>query len=208
MKITLFGGTGQIGSLVLHQALAEGHAVTALVRSRARIDAHTATTAHVVVGSIENPTAVRYALEGAEAVIVTLAAGHEVLASFDKTTLPILNIHGPKRIVSMVGASVRLPGDPRTLGLSLMSAAMRLVPGGMLHDAEGHAQRLASYDLDWTLVRSASFSEAPPSGNIKVHLTDDLPLDASIARADLAAFILETAVSGSFIRQAPMVCNG
>jgi putative NADH-flavin reductase len=208
MKIALFGGTGHIGSLVLQQALAQGHKVTALVRSRAKIDAHTATTAHIVVGSIENQTAVRYALEGAEAVIVTLAAGHEVLANFDKSALPILNIHGPRRIVSMVGAAVRMSGDPKTIGLSLMSAAMRLVPGGLLRDAEGHADRLASFDLDWTLVRAANFSDVPPTGNIKVHLTDEMPVDASISRADLAAFILETAVSGSFVRQAPMVCNG
>jgi len=208
MKLALFGGTGHIGRHVLQHAIRQGHQVTALVRDRSRIDAHIATACRLIVGSIENQTTVRYAIEGSEAVIVTLAAGHSVLESFDKSALPLLELYGPKRIVSMVGASVRMPGDQKSLKLSLMTAAMHLIPGGLLRDAEGHARRLAESGLDWTLVRSANFSSAPPTGNIRADPANEMPLTATIAHEDLAAFILETATTGRFIGQAPMVCNG
>lgn len=207
MKLALFGATGHIGRHVLRLAIDQGHAVTAFVRDRSQIDVHTATTCHLVVGSLENPTAVRYVIEGNEAVIVTLAAGHGVLESFDKSALPVLRHHGPRRIVSMVGASVRMPGDPRSTSLSLMTLVMHLVPGGLLRDAQGHARRLAGSGLDWTLVRSANFSAAPATGGIRVTTDAEMPLSASITHGDLAAFMLKTAVSGSFMRQAPMVCN-
>jgi hypothetical protein len=89
-----------------------------------------------------------------------------------------------------------------------MTAAMHLIPGGLLRDAEGHARRLAESGLDWTLVRSANFSSAPPTGNIRADPANEMPLTATIAHEDLAAFILETATTGRFIGQAPMVCNG
>lgn len=207
MKLALFGATGHIGRHVLRLAMGQGHTVTALVRDRSRVDAHTATGCHVVAGSLENPTTVRYVIEGSDAVIVTLAAGHGVLESFDRSALPVLATHGPRRIVSMVGASVRMPSDPRSAALSLMTLVMHLVPGGLLRDAQGYARRLADSGLDWTLVRSANFSAAPATGGIRVFTDSEMPLSASITREDLAAFILETAVSGSFVRQAPMVCN-
>jgi uncharacterized protein YbjT (DUF2867 family) len=208
MKIALFGATGHIGGHVLRLALDQGHEVTAFVRDRSGIDVHTATACHVIVGSLENQTSVRYALEGADAVIVTLAAGSRVLERFDASALPILKASGPRRIVSMVGASVRMPGDPKSFKLRLMTAVMRLVPGGLLRDAEGHARRLASSGLDWTLVRSANFADMPATGSIHATLDGDMPLGASITHADLAEFILAAAVRGNYLGQAPMVCNG
>ena len=207
MKIALFGATGHIGSHVLRLALDQGHQVNALVRDRSRIDAHAATACRVIVGSIENPTSVGYALDGAEAVIVTLAAGERVLERFDASALPLLKTQGPRRIVSMVGASVRMPGDPKSFTLGLMTAVMRLVPGGLLRDAEGHARRLAASGLDWTLVRSANFSDLPATGSLRATVTGDMPLGASITHADLAGFILDAAVRGGHVGQAPMVCN-
>lgn len=207
MKIALFGATGHIGSHVLRLALDQGHDVTAFVRDRSRVDAHAAPGCRIVVGSLENPTSVRHALDGAEAVIVTLAAGNRVLECFDRSALPILVAQGPRRIVSMVGASVRMPADPKNLKLALMTAVMRLIPGGLLRDAEGHARRLSAGKLDWTLVRSSNFSDAPATGSIRATTEGDIELGASITHADLAAFMLATAVSRRYIGEAPMACN-
>ena len=207
MKIALFGATGHIGSHVLRLALDQGHEVTAFVRDRSRIDVHTATSCHVIVGSLENRASVGYALDGAEAVIVTLAAGSRVLERLDASVLPVLKARGPRRIVSMVGASVRMPGDPKSLKLALMTAVMRLVPGGLLRDAEGHARRLAASGLDWTLVRSSNFADLPATGSIHATANGDMPLGASITHADLAEFILSAAVRRNYLGAAPMVCN-
>jgi uncharacterized protein YbjT (DUF2867 family) len=208
MKLVLFGATGHIGSHVLRLARERGHEVSVLVRSPAKLPADAAAESQVLLGSLLDPMLVGRACQGAEAAIVTLAAGNGLLARFDAVALPLFEQQGPKRVVSMVGASVRMPGDPDSLGLGLMTAMMRMVPGALLEDAEGHARRLAASSLDWTLVRSSNFSTAEPTGRVVARLDQDLPLTASITRADLADFIVTTATGGHYLHQAPMVANG
>lgn len=208
MRLVLFGATGHIGNQVLRLARERGHAVTALVRSPGKLPADLVPEITVLPGSVLDKVMVARACAGADAAIITLAAGNGLLARFDAAAMPVLEAEGPRRVVSMVGASVRMPGDPESLGLGLMTAMMRMVPGGLLEDAEGHARRLAASSLDWTLVRSSNFSTAEPTGRVVARLDQDLPLTASITRADLGDFIVTTATGGHYLRQAPMVANG
>lgn len=206
MKLALFGASGHIGRVVLAQALARGHTVTAHCRDPRRLDVPASADCRVVAGPLE-PEVIADAVRDADAVIVTLAAGNGVLAQFDAAALPILAVRGPRRIVSMVGASVRMPGDPDSFALRAMTAVMRLIPNGLLQDAEGHARRLRESPLDWTLVRSANFADRAASGRIRVEPSAVPPLTGSIAKADLAGIILDITVSGRFVRQAPTVWN-
>lgn len=208
MKLVLFGATGRIGSHVLRLALERRHEVSVLVRNRAKLPPDLTEAVRVTVGSVVDPAAIAKACAGAEVAIVTLAAGNGLLAQFDAAALPVFAAQGPRRVVSMVGAAVRMPGDPESMTLSLMTAMMRMVPGGLLDDAEGHGRRLAASGLDWTLVRASNFSNSAPTGRVAVYLGQDLPLTASIARPDLADFILSTATGGHYCGQAPMMANG
>ena len=72
-RILLYGATGRTGSLLLDYALAQGYAVTALVRNPAKL---TRTSPHltVVVGSPTDPAAVRRAMAGCQAVVSALSA--------------------------------------------------------------------------------------------------------------------------------------
>lgn len=206
MRIALFGGSGRIGSLVLVRALAAGHQVQALARNAARLPARPGLT--VRQGALDDGEAVSATLLNADAVICCLSAGNGTLGLFDAAVIPLMVQSGPRRIVSMVGASVRLPGDPAVLTLRLMSLIMRLVPGRLLADAEAHAGHLRASGLDWTLVRSANHAGRPATGRIVARPGYAMRLDASIARDDLAAFILECAVDHRFAGEAPMVENG
>lgn len=207
MHLALFGATGHIGRLILDQALAAGHTLAAFTRDRTRLPAPSAQL-RVIEGMLEDGESVPETLLGAEAVLVALAAGHGTLAAFDEAALYRMEDIGPRRIVSMVGASVRMPGDPDAASLQAMSALMHLVPGGLLADAEGHAQRLAASALDWTLVRSANHKDHAATGVFHAEPAFAMHLSAGITRADLAAFMLDCAVNGRFIKAAPMVQNG
>ncbi len=206
MRIALFGGSGRIGSLVLERALAAGHRVQALARKATRLPVRVGLT--VAQGPLDDGEAVSATLRNADAAICCLSAGNGTLGLFDGAVLPLMLESGPRRIVSMVGASVRMPGDPSTLALRLMSLAMRLVPGHLLADAEAHAVHLRESGLEWTLVRSANHAGRPATGRILARPGYAMRLDASIARGDLAAFILECAVDDRFVGEAPMVENG
>ena len=206
MLIALFGGTGRVGSLVLSQALKSGHNVRAFARDARRLPRGRVSLA-VVEGQLDDGHSVAMTLAGAEAVICCLAAGNGTLARFDRVALPYLALHGPRRIVSMVGAAVRMPGDPDTRSLRFMSALMRLVPGRLLADATAHAEALARSNLDWTLARAANHANRPAGAPVHVANAFPMPLNASISRADLATFMLDEVVSPRFLRQAPMIEN-
>ena len=204
MRFAIFGGTGRIGSLL--RALSDGHAVSAFARDSGRLTVrHDQLT--VVEGALDDGQAVAATIAGSDAVLCCLSAGNDALARFDAAALPLMQRLGPRRIVSMVGASVRRPGDPDTMQLHFMSFMMRLVPGHLLADAEAHADRLAASGLDWTLVRSANHVDAAAPAAVHAEASFAMRLAARISRADLAAFMLDAAVTGQFIGQAPMVEN-
>jgi len=67
MKIAVLGATGGTGRQSVAQALAAGHAVSALVRDAAALPARPALT--VVVGSARERTPVDAAIAGCDAVL-------------------------------------------------------------------------------------------------------------------------------------------
>jgi putative NADH-flavin reductase len=71
MKIVLFGATGNIGNVILGEALDRGHTVTAVVRDPAKL-ATTHAGLTVVQGDAAQPSSYAAALPGAEAAIASL----------------------------------------------------------------------------------------------------------------------------------------
>jgi putative NADH-flavin reductase len=72
MKITVFGATGRTGRHVLAQGRRRGHQMTAFTRRPQALDDHAAPAA-VVEGDARDPDAVHKAIDGADAVISTIA---------------------------------------------------------------------------------------------------------------------------------------
>src|SRR4051794_28989840 len=71
MKLVIFGANGQTGKLVTKQALAEGHAVTAVTRHPEAFPlCHE--RLHVLGGDVYDPKSVEQAVEGQDAVLSTL----------------------------------------------------------------------------------------------------------------------------------------
>lgn len=71
MKIVLFGATGNLGNVILDEALNRGHQVTAVVRDPARLATkHAALT--VVQGDVAQPASYASALPGNDAAIASL----------------------------------------------------------------------------------------------------------------------------------------
>jgi putative NADH-flavin reductase len=69
-KILVLGATGGTGRLIVQEAIARGHAVTALVRSLDKAD--NLKGAKLVVGDVRDVGTLRKALKGQEAVVSAL----------------------------------------------------------------------------------------------------------------------------------------
>ena len=204
MHFAIFGATGHVGRLVLTSALAAGHSAAVLVRDTARLPAIANPNLTARVGAVDDPAALAATLAHADAVICCLAAGNGLLTRFGKACVPLLEQHGPRRIVVLAGASLRRPEDPPAVALRVMAGIMRLVPGHMLDDVVGVADLLAASPLDWTIVRSANHSDAP-GGPLHAAPSFAMRMSASVSRAALAGFMVDIAADGRFSRQSPMI---
>src|SRR5260370_1980454 len=78
MNLVVLGATGGTGRLVVEQALAAGHTVTALVRSPEKLTLSNPNF-RVIAGQATHPSAVSGALDGADAVIGALGGNGSVI---------------------------------------------------------------------------------------------------------------------------------
>src|SRR5246127_2076697 len=98
MNLLVLGATGGTGRLVVEQALAGGHTVTALVRSPEKL-ATSHPNLRVVTGSATDIESVAVALEGADAVISPLGGGGSVIADSTAAIVAAAGQTGVRRVV-------------------------------------------------------------------------------------------------------------
>ena len=126
--LLVLGATGATGQLVVSQALAAGHSVTALVRSPEKI-----TTTHpnltVVKGQPTDPQDVRRAIAGTDAVISTLGAMKGTLMTDTTRALLASTEAGDTRPIvvmsTFAAARERLTGTAKALTGLMMGAPIK-----------------------------------------------------------------------------------
>jgi len=190
MKIALIGATGYVGSKLLDEALARGHAVTALVTRPEKLAGRAGVTA--VRTDVLDEAMLTEQLRGMDAVI-TAFSGHaqaDVCAYF---------VQGFRAIV----AATKAAGVPRLLAVG-GAGSLEVAPGVQLVDtpefpaqwkgtAEGARQALAllreERELDWTMLSPAAHLE-PGTRTGKFRLGTDALLadEAGHSRISLEDF--------------------
>jgi uncharacterized protein YbjT (DUF2867 family) len=196
MNLVILGATGATGSLVLQQALDAGHHVTALVRSPQKL-----TTKHanlrVNTGDATNPTDIAQALEGADAIISALGDNKGALmANATRAIVTGAKQHNINRVVMLSSFAVqreRLGGIAKAMTGLMMGAAIK--------DKTAGEAMLRASDLDWTIVYATLLGSGPATGATLVPEHAKLGMSQKIARADVAAFLLDTATSDRHSRR-------
>ena len=187
MRIVIAGGHGTI-ALLLSRLLADaGHQPVGLIRSAAQVADLAATGAEVVVLDLEHADleAVSAALEGADAAVFAAGAGGGANShrtqSIDRDGAILFAdaavASGVRRlvVVSSAGADTGDAASADQFQIYLRAKA----------DADA---AIREKDLDWTIVRPVSLTDADPTGRITV----GEPVDrGSIPRGDVAAIIVE-----------------
>jgi putative NADH-flavin reductase len=189
----------------MERALSAGHQVTVLVRNPSKLQRQSGL--RIIEGDARQASAVADAVQGADVVISALGSGNDTVTLFGRNAMAVMERTGVRRIVSLVGASVVVPGDRPSASMSMLRLITRVFGGTMLKDGETHARELAASHLDYTLVRPPRLTDGAASERIQHARTLTLGPTSSISRADLAAFLLEVAVEGRYIRAAPMVAG-
>jgi putative NADH-flavin reductase len=197
LHVAIFGATGRTGRNVVAQALRRGHRVGALTRDPTRIDRHPGL--RVVAGDVRDPDAVAETLRGADAIISTLGRqrrGPDICAEGIRTVLSVMAADGPDRIVVLSNYGVADSRRP-----TAYVALSWLLERPVLRDKERMEALLRASDVDWTVVRAPILTDGPRTDRYRTG-TDLRPtLTARVARADLAAFMLDAVQEHTYPRK-------
>jgi len=202
MKIVLYGASGTIGSRILRELLARGHAVTAVVRDPSKISEPQAV---VRAGNVLDPASVAATVAGADAAISAFAPPADDTAKL---------VDAARSLVS----GLQKAGISRFLMVG-GAGSLRVATGGQLVDtpdfppgwkgiALAHRDALEvlrESDLDWTSFSPAALIE-PGERTGKFRLgKDDLVTDekgeSRISAEDYAVAMADKLESPRHVRQ-------
>jgi putative NADH-flavin reductase len=209
MRFVVFGASGGTGQELLRQGVSQGHEVTAFVRDPKTVTGGDRLS--VVVGDALDPRAVALAVTGQAAVVSAL--GSRSLG--DATLLPesmvhilsAMRQHNVRRLI-VLGASGAFPGADKNLALpsrillKVMKATFLKKP---FQSQRAMQELVRMSDTDWTVVQPPRLLTVPAKGTYRV-AEDALPAGGrQIARADVAAFMLEQLTSAQWVRKSPFI---
>jgi putative NADH-flavin reductase len=208
MKLTIIGATGGIGRLLLHQAVAAGHDVTAVVRNPGKLPPELPVTVATTDLASPDPAVLEAAIKGADAVLSGLgavsAAQAGVATGGTRAVLAAMRATGVRRIVVVSAAPIGTvpspdrpnppkhdPGDGffmRHLFSRFATAAFRT----QYADLAAMEDVLRASGLDWTISRPPKLTDGPLTGSYSAVLGRNVKGGWSISRADVAHQMLRT----------------
>lgn len=205
MNITIFGASGRTGQQLVYQALDRGHQVTAYVRRPEAL-----TIQHpglrVITGTLNETDKLKEAISGAGACLSALGGNSLSKRSTEFTggvnrIITLMEQEGVPRLIylSSVGAGESRGYLPQPFRFLIADVMLR-VP---LADHTLNEQQIAGSLLQWTVVRPGGLGDGPQTGKI-VHGSDKTVFNsnASISRADVAAFMLDQLTESTYLNKA------
>jgi putative NADH-flavin reductase len=207
LKILVLGATGATGRLIVSQALARGDDVTALVRSRDT--AGDMSGAKLIVGDARDESVLREALKGRNAVISALGTPASpfrevtVLSSATRALVKAMKAEQVSRLIAVTGIGA---GDSAGHGGLLFDKLIfPLLLRKVYADKNRQEDIVRDSGLDWVLVRPTVLNNKPVHGTVRV-LTDLSGYHGgTIARADVARFVLDQARAPEWLHQSPLI---
>jgi putative NADH-flavin reductase len=209
MKIIVFGATGGTGKLIVTQALAKGHSVTAFARSPEGFptDPHL----RVVKGDVFDFGAVVDAMHGHRAVLSALGARttkkSDVLVRAIPNILAGMHQEYVTRLIVLGAAGLDRDWSKYQNALTAMTmwVARKTAMKHPFIDQAAQERLLLASDVDYTIVRAPRLVDGPFTGQYQV-LPDAQPSGAlRVTRADVADFMLQQLTDPRFHRQGPYI---
>ena len=198
MKLIVFGATGKTGQHVCRIALERGHDVTAFTRSPHKLEE--AAGLRVAQGNVLDAPAVADAIPGHDAVIVALGSAGlrdgTTLATGTRHVMHGMTRHAVERVVVLSAAGVGESWNQVSLLARVMFGTLLR---NILADHTAQEALVRASALDWTLVRAAILHDGPATNDVTATNTGKMD---RIARADVAAFLVQEARDGAYRRRA------
>lgn len=206
-KLLIVGATGGTGRQLVAQAIEAGHEVTAFGRDTGRIPIQHERL-HRVAGTVTDDVAgLATAVRGHDAVISALGRGRSfrstnLIQRSVPSILSAMRTHGVRRLIftSAIGVGESVRDEP--LPMRLFSGIMLR---GIYADKVAGEALIRNSDLDWTLVQPVQLTDGPLTRTYRVGERLALRGMATIARADVAHFILSELDDRNYIKKVPLI---
>ena len=208
MKLTVFGATGGIGGHVVRQALDAGHAVTAVVRDRARLAVPDHPGLRVVtVPGLTEPGPLEPALLGSDAALSGVGprslkqAGIATVAT--RGILGALEAAGVRRFVAVSAVPVGpVPKGESFVNRRILLPFISAFARDVYVDLAEMEDEIRRSTTEWTIVRPPKLTNKPLSGKYRTIVGGNVPRGYTISRADVAHLMLRVLEQPETIKQA------
>ncbi|KIZ15493.1 NAD(P)-dependent oxidoreductase [Streptomyces natalensis] len=206
MKLTVLGASGGVGRHLVTHALADGHEVTAALRSPQKLTVrHDRLT--VVRTDPLDAASVKSVVDGADAVLsgIGQAGRHDPLrpaSTSARAAVEALTATSVRRLLVVSAGPLNRTGvgQPmlahRVFGPLLWAALKELYT-----DLERMEAVLRDSDLDWTAVRPPRLLDKPGEGRYR-HAIEAGPVGSVITRSDVARAMLDFITDPTTFRHA------
>ena len=202
-NIVILGAAGRTGVLLVEQAQAAGYQVTAFIRSG---DAALPANVKTIVGDARTEADLKKAVEGQDAVISTLGSskpGDRVIAKSLHALINVAHETNVKRVIVMSSFLATKNFQPNIF----VRTALKIM-GTIVKDIHSGEDQLKASDLDYTIVYATRLTNEPLNPHYRVvDETEKVGATDSIARADVAQFLLEQLKDPTYIRKSVLITD-
>ena len=207
MKVLVLGATGGTGREIVREAGARGHPVVALVRSKVR--ARGLDGAELVEGDARDEASLSRALRGCAAVISALGTPMSpfrevtLLSTATRALVDAMARQNVRRLVCITGMGA---GDSRGHGGFVFDRLIfPLFLRKVYADKDRQEAIVRSSSAEWVLVRPTVLNDQPARGSVRA-VTDLSGIHGgTIARADVARFVVDQLTDDQWLRRAPLI---
>lgn len=207
--LTIFGGTGPTGQLLVRQALDAGYEVTAFARTPTKLPQHDRLTK--IEGQLRDADAIARAVRGVDAVLSLLGPGTNTadvppLVDGYRNIVEAMHTHGVPRLVALGTPSIADPNDGREFKISMMVKGIAKLQPVAYQAIVEIGQLVSESGLKWTIVRVPLLTNGPRTLRINVRAVGDKG-GIRLSRANAAAYFLEQATDTTQIGRAPFITD-
>jgi uncharacterized protein YbjT (DUF2867 family) len=210
--IAVFGGSGKTGRELIAVALKKGVLVRALYRPGS--EPSPTPGLEIITGQLTESGDIRRTLEGTDGAILVFgprlgrhAHPEPFCAEATSRIIAAMKRLGIARLICQTGAMAGgdTPNWSRMVRM-FVSSYRRNYP---TIDADRNAQEVVVKEsgLDWTLAKPFRISGARGKGRVRVAPAIHIGAFTSIRRTDLAEFLIDECLMGSFHKQAVYIVN-
>ncbi|MEC4721262.1 NAD(P)H-binding protein [Noviherbaspirillum sp. CPCC 100848] len=208
-KVLVVGATGGSGVAVVEQLLSQGHEVTAFARHAERLQARFPEL-KIINGNAMNPTEVESAVQGQDAVIVTLGISEnpvqvrlfgsshtplDVRSAGTRNVIAAMRKHQVRKLVVLSSYGVGESRNKLPLATKLMFALL-LKP--QIADTEKQESLIRTSGLDWVIAQPVHLTNGYAHGQLFLSPAGKVRR-MKISRGQVARFLAEAAGINTYV---------